>query len=113
MKSTTKKNSPNRNTATITTPVVTLTSFGEGVTTLRISERTSRRKLVNSVHLPRIPPPNSVSAPGSCRFFDRSSPFSIATFVAMLQFLFQRLAFRDQPGHLATLYRLDRAAFNS
>src|SRR5580698_4674466 len=42
--STTQKNPANAKTATMTTVVVDWTSFHEGVTTLRISERTSRRK---------------------------------------------------------------------
>src|SRR5580700_9527817 len=42
--STTQKNPANAKTATMTTVVVDWTSFHDGVTTLRISERTSRRK---------------------------------------------------------------------
>ena len=45
------------NTATITTEVVAWTSLREGVTTLRISARTSLRKLVKLLHAPIALPP--------------------------------------------------------
>ncbi len=57
IRSTTKKKSPKRNTVTITTDVVTCTSLREGVTTLRISARTSLKKRVSSAptHRPHYP----------------------------------------------------------
>ncbi len=54
--STTKKYAPKRKTAMITTVVVVCTSLREGVTTLRISARTSVKNRVNSSHTPRTLP---------------------------------------------------------
>src|ERR1035441_1472658 len=76
IQSTTKKNSPKMKTATMTTVVVASTSLREGVTTLRISLRTSLRKRVKSFH-------------ATIGFFQlgSSSPRTSAAFVAMLPFL--------------------------
>jgi hypothetical protein len=58
-----KEEQPKMNTAMITTVVVACTSLREGVTTLRISARTSLRKRVNSFHCPSRPRPNFESGP--------------------------------------------------
>ena len=56
IQSTTKKKKPKRKTVIITTVVVVSTSLRVGVTTLRISARTSLRKRVKSFHTPSAPP---------------------------------------------------------
>jgi len=63
--STTQKKNPKRNTVTITTEVVACTSLRDGATTLRISARTSDRKLVNPPHTPIALPEKFDNAPGS------------------------------------------------
>ena len=52
IQSTTKKKNPKEKTVTITTDVVACTSFRVGVTTLRISARTSLRKRVSPFQAP-------------------------------------------------------------
>src|SRR5215469_2021146 len=83
------KKNPNRNTATRTTEVVACTSLREGVTTLRVSARTSVRKLVNFRQKPTTFPERLETALGSCRLIGagRSSPFTVAVFEAILPIL--------------------------
>jgi len=73
-------------TAIITTVVVDCTSLRDGATTLRISARTSLKKRVNSFHCPITLPKILDTGFVSCRFTGgcRTSPFTIAAFVAML-----------------------------
>src|SRR6185437_1096430 len=78
--STTKKNSPKRNTEMMTTVVVDSTSLRLGVTTLRISARTSLRKLVSLPQVPVTLPPNRWSPPDCC------SSFMTVAFVDILLF---------------------------
>src|SRR6185312_700018 len=52
----------NNATVTITTPVVARTSFIEGTVTLRISVRTSLKKLTDWSHQPRTAPLSSAPA---------------------------------------------------
>src|SRR4051794_19307060 len=90
-KSVTRKKNPNAKTANKTTEVVACTSLREGVTTLRVSARTSLRKLVNFCQVPTMYPEMFWTAPGSCRLIcaGRSSPFAVIAF-AILPILYSR-----------------------
>src|ERR1700690_375891 len=89
IESTTKKYKPKMPTAMITTVVVDFTSFQDGVTTLRISARTSVRKRVNSFHCSTTLPKNFDTGFSPCRFAGgcRTSPFTIAALIAILPIL--------------------------
>src|SRR5450631_750715 len=86
MKSTTKKKNPKMKTVIITTVVVACTSLREGATTLRISARTSLKKLVKPDHVVIAFPEIFASAPCSC-----------TDFVAILPFLRVRHSCRTHP----------------
>src|SRR5215469_17941670 len=83
------KKNPKANTATRTTEVVACTSLREGVTTLRVSARTSLRKPVIFSQNPTTFPERFWTALGSCRLIcaGRSSPFTVADFDAILPIL--------------------------
>src|ERR1035438_3048087 len=100
IESTTKKNSPKMKTAMITTVVVDFTSFHEGVTTLRISERTSLRNWANSVHCPTTLSMNFDTGFFPCRLIGRSSPFAIANLVPILAVPSRRALGRAHPDSI-------------